>query len=383
MDLKKYEILRHKINKKDFEGQNRGLDKWLFISSFVGNVGSIFFSYFLVFPSMVKAISINLVEGWWASFLAFLFSNVFLIIFEIIKRYIVTKFSSDYVSNIKKVKGRIIGWLSISTIIIGLSFYLSLVGSKNLASIKNYKDNVAELQTSTKQDSLLLSYEKRKRVYADDNETLRNINNDLRRKLAETPLNYVGIRNQYQTNIDKNIKAIESNQNEMNKIDSQLNSHITDLKSNLAQTKLSNEDENTQNIILFIIIAIFSEALIFVGIYYREWFEYNLYVLNQQKFEKTYLKRERYKALLNFVYNDGKLNVGDKVISGLELKEMVAEHTNLVNSNKIVDEFLQDLSRIGIFVVVGKKRTIAVPFAEAQNIIEKYDESIKILENIK
>ena len=60
MDLKKYDELRNKIHTKDFEGRNKSLDKWLYNLSFLGNVGSIFFAYFLVSPALNKAISTNL-----------------------------------------------------------------------------------------------------------------------------------------------------------------------------------------------------------------------------------------------------------------------------------------------------------------------------------
>lgn len=109
MDLKKYDKLRKKINTKDFEGNNKALDKWLYLFSFIGNAGSVFFSYFLVFPGFYKAISINIVEGSIATILAFLFTNIFLIIFEIIKRYFISSFSASYVSNMKKIKVNI-GW---------------------------------------------------------------------------------------------------------------------------------------------------------------------------------------------------------------------------------------------------------------------------------
>ena len=75
--------------------------------------------------------------------------------------------------------------------------------------------------------------------------------------------------------------------------------------------------------------------------------------------------------------------VGDKVISGLELKEIVADKTNIQNSNKFVDEFLKDMDNIGIFNTVGKRRFIAATHAEAENIIDHFDDAYRALENIK
>lgn len=383
MDLKKYDELRKKINTKDFEGNNKGLDKWLYLFSFLGNAGSVFFSYFLVFPGLFKAISINLVAGTWATILAFTFTIIFLVIFEVIKRYLIRSFASDYVSNLKKIKASIAGWLTVSVSIITLSFYLSIVGSKNLASTSTYKDNVVEVQATNTTDSLSIMYERRKKTFEYDNEALRTVTNDLRQKLAETPLGYVTARRDYQTSIDKNTKAITDNQVEINKIDNQLLQHITEIKSELQQNKSQNSTEDVQNIILFIIIACFCEIIIFAGVYFREWFEYNLFVIHQQKFEKIYTKKDRYRSLLEFIYNGGKLLPGDKVMSGLELKELVAEKTTIQNSNKFVDEFLHDMDRLGVFNTVGKRRNVATTYNEALNTVENFDEALRILENMK
>lgn len=383
MDLKKYDELRKKIGAKDFEGNNKILDKWLYGFSFVGNVGSVFFAYFLVFPAMLKAISINMISGIWGSFLAFIFTNIFLIIFEIIKRYLVKNFSSDYVANKKKINAGIIGWFIFSLGIVLLSFYLSVVGSKNLATTSIKKNVDVETKVNIQADSLTIVYENKKKIYEQDNESLRKINNDLRKTLAETPLNYITARRDYQNNIDKNNEIIENNLNEIDKIDEQLKLRVIGLEKNLVKEKDNNKTEDTKNIVLFVIIAIFVEIIIVGGVYFREWYEYNLYLLNQQKYDKIYLKKDRYRSLIMYIYGDGKSNIGDKVISGLELKEMVAEKTNIPNSNKIVDEFLHEMDRLGIFNTVGKRRFINATYQDALNIIENFDDTLRILENMK
>jgi len=383
MDLKKYDELRKKINTKDFEGNNKVLDKWLYGFSFVGNIVSIFFSYFLLYPALLKAISINLVSGIWGTTLAFIFANTFLIIFEIIKRYLFRNFSSDFVASGRKISASLLGWLSVSVAIVSLSFFLSLVGAKNLASTSVTKNTVAATTVDIQKDNLTITYENKKKTYENDNQALRDVNNDLRNTLAQTPIGYVSIRKDYQSSIDKNTGIIESNQAEIAKIDKQLEQRVEELKSGLNKTIAGNATEDTKNIFLFIIIAIFAEAIIIGGVYFREWYEYNLYLINQQKFEKIYLKKDRYRSLLSFVYRDGKLTAGDKVISGMELKEIVAEKTNIQNSNKFVDEFLKEMDGLGIFTTIGKRRSIAVTYAEAQVIIENFDDAFRALENIK
>ena len=108
-----------------------------------------------------------------------------------------------------------------------------------------------------------------------------------------------------------------------------------------------------------------------------------MYILNKEKFEKIYQKRDRYKSLLMFIYNNGKLNVGDKVMSGLELKELVAEKANIQNSNKFVGEFLHDMDKVGVFTTVGKRRMIGATYQDAMVVVEKFDDTLRILENMK
>jgi len=238
-------------------------------------------------------------------------------------------------------------------------------------------------QIHIQKDNLAITYENKKKVYEVDNQALRNVNNDLRNTLAQTPINYSSVRRDYQESIDKNTKIIESNQAEINKIDQQLMQRVEELKTDLNKTLAGNATEDTKNIFLFIIIAIFAEAIIIGGVYFREYFEYSLYVLNQQKFEKIYQKKDRYRSLLSFVYRDGKLTTGDKVISGMELKEIVAEKTTLNGSNKLVDEFLKEMDSLGIFSTTGKRRFIAMNYNEAQSIIEHFDDAYRVLENLK
>jgi len=383
MDLKKYDELRKKINTKDFEGNNKGLDRWLYRFSFVGNASAIFFAYFLVFPALLKTISLHFFGGFWGALFAIVFTLIFLTIFEIVKRYLIRNFSSDYVSVHKKINAPAVGWLIISLTIIALSFYLSISGSKNLATTSFFKNTLVESEISIKTDSLSTIYEKEKRIFENDNENLRNINNDLRQKLTETPFTYRTIRNDYQTSIDKNVKIIAENQTKINEINNTLNFKIKTLNEQLTALKSTNQTEDTKNIFLFVIIVIFNELIIIGGIYFREYFEFTLYEINHQKFEKIYQKKDRYLALLAFVYGDGKLTTGDKVISGLELKTLVAEKTNISNSANLVKNFLQDMDRLGIFATTGKRRYIVAPFHEAKNIVEKFDEAFRVLENMK
>lgn len=383
MDLNKYDKLRKKIDTKDFEGNNSALDKWLFKFSFVGNVSSIFFAYFLVYPSLLKAITANFVNGDWGIAIAFLLTIIFLSIFEITKRYFIKNFSNDFVINQRKVGIKMLSWLTISVVAIILSFYLSITGSKNLATTSSSKNTIAKTEIVSDINNLNKIYDGKKSIYINDNESLRAINIELRLKMKETPLNYITARKEYQKSIDKNTGLIKENDVEIKVIDADLRLKIAELNSDLSTTKSGNENEDNKNKLLFVVIVCFNELIIIGGLYFREYFEYNLYVINQDRFEKIYKKKDRYRALITFIYQDGKLNVGDSVMSGLKLKEVVADKTNIQNSGKFVEEFLHDMDRLNIFTIVGKRRNITSSFTEALDIIENYDDTYRILENIK
>jgi len=383
MDLKKYDKLRKKNDTKDFEGKNKALDKYLFGFSFLGNASSIFFAYFLLFPALLKAITLNFLTGFGGLALAFGLSIIFLTIFEIIKRFFVKNFSNDFVTNAKKVSFKMVSWLIISAAIVGLSFFLSITGSKNLASTSAFKDIIVTTETTSEIDSLTAVYDAQKAVYFEENVNLRTVNADLRKKLADTPLNYPTTRKGYQDNIDSNSEVITENENRIAVIDDELQVAVAELKQNLDATKSSNQDEDKKTKFLFVLIVVVNEVLIIGGLYFREYYEYTLYLVNQDKFEKIYQQKDRYRALANFIYNDGKKEIGNRVMPSLELKEAVADKTKIQNPKKFVDDFLRDMERLGIFETVGKRRNIVKSYQDALDIIENYDDSYRVLENMK
>lgn len=381
MDIKKYDELRKKINTKDFEGKNKGLDKWLFRFSFFGNIGSIFFAYFLIYPSLLKAITINLVSSGWGTILAFLFTLVFLIMFEIVKRYIIRNFSHDFVVNSNKLKFNIFSWFIVSALVIILSFYLSIMGSKNLASTSTVKNEAGNKELINKIDEINSKYSKLKEPYYVEINSLREANRQSR--IIQNSTTNAWERRENEKIISGNEELIKSYEDKIVKHDIENKIEIQNLQSQFSQVKEENKEEDIKNILLFIIIVIFNELIIIGGVYFREYFEYNLYKINHQRFEKIYTKRDRYRSLLMFVYGEGKLTTGDKVIPSLELKAIIAEKTPIQNSNKMVDEFLRDMDNLGVFSTTGKRRHIAMTYSDAINVIEKYDDAFRILENLK
>lgn len=383
MDLRKYDKLRAKLKTKDFEGKNKNLDKWLYRTSFFGNVISIFFAFFLVYPSLFKTISLQVVDGFWGKFIAFIGTTIFLSIFELIKRYLIRNFSHDYITNNRVIKPSIIGWFVTTIILIVLSFYLSVSGSKEFASTNKVLVNNVELEFKSESDSIFKIYnEKINELKLENNELNDEIDN-LWNEHDDLTSNYVTRKSEIRDEIEEKRNLINKNRESISLFENDRDDDIEKHESLMELKKQKNIDNDYYNILLFIIIVVFNELLIVFGIYFREYYEYSLYLINNKRFEKIYLKRDRYRSLLAFIYSEGKLDIGDKVISGLELKELVDEKTSIQNSKKLVDEFLRDMDNLGIFTINGKRRHIAATYHEALTIIEEFDDAYRILENMK
>jgi hypothetical protein len=384
MDLKKYDELRNKIHTKDFEGRNKSLDYWLYRLSFLGNIGSIFFAFFLISPALEKTISINIVSGGLGIALSIILTIGFLISFEVIKRILIKNFSFSLVKNkFKILKGKILGWFIFSAFIITLSFYFSLNGAKNFASTSFQNNQIVENNLQDEIDSLRQVYEEKKQPYIKDNEELREINNEIRKKYTETPLNYRTVRNDYQESIDKNTKQINENENEIDQLDNELEQKISQLRQKYKVKTNQNKKEEEQNIWLFILISSSIEILIILGVYFREFYEYNVYLANHEKLEKVYQKRDRYRAMLTYIYREGKAEHGERVMGAQKLIELVSENTTIHNPKSFVENFLRDMENLEVFIVQGKRRLINASYQEALNIIENFDDALRILKNMK
>jgi len=383
MNLNEYDKLRSKKNKKDFEGRNKEMNRWIYLISYLGNIGSIFFASFYLYPALLKVLSVHLSNEFVYNLISITITVLVLAIFELLKRYTIKIFALEYYNNKKKFNSSIIGLLVITSTVVLISIYLALSGSVNLASTSNEKNVLVEKDISIQIDSAVKFADNEKLHYVIDNNRLREINNNLRVKLLETPTAYRVVRSEYQDNVDKNIGVINNNNELIKKIEDDLKLKIEKINNNLHLKKNVNADDDFWLIILFVVLTIVDELLIIAGIYFREYYENKLFELNHQKYEKFYQKRERYKALLAFVYNNGKAIPGDKVLSGIELKEVLIDKTNITGSNKLVDTFLSDMDRLNVFVTNGKRRHIAATYSDAIDIIENIDDAYYVIENMK
>jgi len=383
MDLNEYDKLRQKIKNKDFEGKNKPLDKWLYRTSYLGNIGSIFFAFFLLYPALYRSFLVNVGGDTLSTLLAGGFTIIFLVIFEVVKRYLIRNFFHDLIwLHDFSIKPKTAGWMTLVVCIVATSFYFSISGSKNFATTFLYDFEETQIEMVDEKDSLRTVYKQRKQPYIRENEDLREVNRTLRERLAETPLNYLTARREYQQSINDNVAVIERNQERINEIEDEFIREKNRLETRYEQVRQEDITHDFYTMVLFIIIVIINESLIILGIYFREYYENKLYNINKNKFERIYRLRDKYKTLIRFLYNEGKLGIGDKLMGAQTLKEIIEDKTNIRHPQKFVKDFFVNTEKLGIFVVEGKRRYINISYNDALLLIDEFDDAFRVFDDL-
>lgn len=382
MDLNKYSELRDKIKSQDFETKNKDIDTTLNVFSYIGNIGSIFFAFFLVYPALLKAISANLVQGDLSTYLAGFVTVLVLSGFELLKRKVLANLSFDIVKNKFKIHGSLISWLVFSLAIIGASFYFSLNGAINFASTSGEKNEIVEVNMQSEIDSITNVYNQRKQVLIDDNNSYRESNRQYRDKIAETPLNYRTVRNDLQKLVDANNESIEENDTRIAALDDELTVTIKAIENEQTQKQTANEDEDISNILLFLVLSTSIEFVIILGIYFDKYYDYNVFLSNAADLETIFKKRDRYKTLVKFIFKEGMIGQDQPIIGKTKLLDLIKEKSTISAPNKFLEGFLNDMEYLGILKLNGKRRYTATTYSEALEKIDKFDDTLRLLEKL-
>lgn len=382
MELKKYDTIRKEIKKMDFEGKFKQLSDWLYLFSFVGNVGSIFFAYFLIYPLFNDAIS-HYIQTDSTNIISSIFTVLILFMFELTKRIILKNFSFDFVKERFKIKEfSIISWLIISLGLIVLSFYFSINGAMKFADNTIVVEQQINKELKFKQDSVKSVYQAKIDDYNIEIENLRNDNEILRDKRNETPLNYISARNDYNNMINQNTEEIKRFEGLIVDLDKELEGKINEFKIEKNNTLNKITDENNISILVFILISSLIELLIIGGIYFKSYYDLTVFRKNEPHLENFFKKRDQYLVLLSYIYKKGKLTTGDVVIGVNRLKETLKDN-NIQNVNKLVTSFYSDLEYNNIIKTEGKRKYFVVDFEKANEIITKLDDTVDILNKLK
>jgi hypothetical protein len=301
--------------------------------------------------------------------------------FELLKRKTVTNLSFDLIKNKYKINKTIWG-LFFTLILLSSSFYFSINGAMEFVSTTDEFVETVENNINNEIDSVTNVYNNKIIPYNQEIDELRNVNSSLRLKILETPISYRSVRQGYQSNIDDNQELIDRNLNLIEEILDDKKKEIKILKEKNLTIVDNNINEDNRNILLFIIISTFIELIIIAGIFFKEYYDLYIYNQNKNRLEPIYQKRKRYKILLKFIYKDGLLTQGDQIIGAQKIKEVIREKSKLTNSSKFVDGFLDDAERLGIFERNGTRRVIKTDYDEAVRIIDEFDDSFVILDDL-
>lgn len=349
-----YIKLKEESLSKSYTEKFKWVDKFLYWFSWFGNGVSIFLAFFFV-----QAIFLSSFNDVKDSMLITLGIIVFLTMFELLKRYVIAIFSSEVIKNkFHVLRWNMVGFIFGVLLLAGGSAFLSLSGAQKFVNNEQVFKVQTENVITNNIDSLTQVYENKKKPYVTDNEELRSITNNLRQKLVNTPVNYASVRKQYQESIDKNDGNIKSNQAEINRLDTELNSKIQQFQNTQGNKLNETLNTNKSNTLAFIIISSIIEIIILLGIYYDKYYDYKIV----EEYEKTIIetpgfkKWYKYNYLLTLIYGRTK-EIGDTIPSSNAIIEM-----SEVGGNKLdkatLEKFIKVLYFLEIVKLDGNKRIL-------------------------
>jgi len=373
MDIEKYKKLREEIKNRSFEKKYTSVDWILYYASFFGNVASIFFAFFLWFPSLLRTITLHVADNSLTYAVAVGTTILLLALVEMLKRGVVGIFSSEFIEAKMKFSNKsVIGLFLFSTAIVGLSFYFSINGAVEFSKTSGKNNILVEQSSKTMVDSLIRLGENAKIPINDELTSLRQSNKDLREKRDNTPLESRRTRNEYNQLILDNEKLIQSNIDKLNDVENFYKKKIQEQKLEESTVKSKNAQSDEENILLFLVVSTFIEILIVIGVYFRQLYIHKSFYESEQKLEPIIKKREKYDILLRLIYKSGEVKQDEQIISLTKLTDIV-KNKGANYTAKHVKDFYTEMTHLGAFKLVSNKRYALMSYDEAKKVLESLE----------
>lgn len=368
MSFESYVKLKEKTIVKSYTERFKWIEKFLYTFSWFGNGISIFLAFFFL-QSLFYASFASIGQSMWIT-IGIIF---FLTLFELLKRYIFGMFSIEMIKEKTSIFNKnMISFIIGTLLLIGGSFYFSLNGAKKFVDNQKLFEQQTETTINLKSDSIRNIYDASKEIYISENESLRETNNILRTKLANTPDNYRTIRKDYQININNNISLIDKNQAKIDEYNNKMELDISTLSNKTTSKLTSSLNENEKNKKMFIIISSIIELIIILGVYYDKLYgyksllEYEDTVINTTEFKKW----EEYDNLLDIIYNSTK-EVGDNIPSSNSIIELAKISNNPITITELA-KFIKLLYYIDVIRKVGNKRILNLVKEKGKSTLQSY-----------
>lgn len=369
MDIEKYRKLKEEIRNNSFEKKYLSVDWILYYASFFGNIASIFFAFFLWFPSLLKTITLHVGDNTITYGVAIGSTIILLSLVEFLKRGVLGIFSTEFIEAKNKIANKnILGLLIFSIAIMGLSFYFSINGAIEFSKTSDKVNVHVEANSKVMLDSLVKMNEAAKAPINQELTSLRESNKLIREKRDNTPLEQRRTRNDYNKLIDENEILIASNTKKIDALETEFKKKIGDLKKEEDSSKAKNAESDEGNGLLFLLVSTFIEIIIVIGVYFRQLYIHNSFYEAEEKLEPLLKKRDKYDHLLRIIYKNGEVKADEQIISLAKLTEIV-KNKGAQYTAKHVKDFYDEMTHMGAFRLGGSKRYSLVSYDEAKKLV--------------
>lgn len=329
-----------------FKENYKGLNITAFWASIFGNLANICITWAIVYFLIGNTIEASneiiktLISGG--------LTAIFLVIFELLKRFVlyeavITSFEIGW------NKGKSVGYILASLLIVGMSVFGAVKGYDKLTS----KTEVIEVKVTSDKDAELKAvddkYSKDKKLLAASKETQLNDprNNWRLSKLAKEYM-------ELEANLDKKIADDKA-----------------PIIAKYANTQVKEVTKNENFAFIGLIITLFIESWIFLGIWYNGYYEWHcvLEKVNGKDKDKT-LYYNRIVAILKIVY--------DNYLAGVPIKpiDYIYEMATMVDKSytkEEIERYLAMFKTLDILVENYKAYYFrSMSLTEADNLLKKY-----------
>lgn len=346
MTLNEFNELENKVGKDEFNREYKNINTVMFLLSIFGHIASIFLAYFLVSTIISTAI-----ENYYVTMIV---TIILLIGLESLKREIFDKFSMMYLKTKDMFSKRILPLLISSFIVISLSFYATVSGSKEFSSkekeiVEKYDDKLESYKT--KVDSIYKSDIDKLKVQIEDNKK-RIVEKDDEQTRIESG-EKISSSNRRRVNDLKEEKKLLSTEIDniyvkIDEFDQKKKKDILEYEKELDGKKSKDTNNNSRNTLFFILLSTIIELLIIVGVYFNKYFIFRSYNEEKERLYKSpnYQNFKLYSSILDIIYtNDTMIN--DKLPSSKSIIEM-CKINNLIILKKDVDNMFKLLNNLGV-----------------------------------
>lgn len=369
MKIRKYLELQKTFRDRTFEGKYGLLDKLLFMSSYLGNIASIFFAFWFISRLLYRATT----DFTGRDIVVVAVSLLFLSTFELIKRFVLKNFSLSVIQN-KKINAEVIYNVIFSLILLSGSFYSSLSGAKIFADKREIVEQQITIDISTRIDSINVLYDKKIQYKITERDNLRESRDIYNEKIKTAE--YTSRLKQYTEMLTQANTEIQRADKELEILKDDKNKDIQSIKSELKISSDKQVNQISRNQIAFLIISSFIELLILVGIWFHSLFRLKVYQEYRQDMENNmnYETYRDYLKMLIILLRNGKVELQSELQAQNVFIALVRKREEFPHA--YIKDFLDICKELGIIAVTGKKKTVVVKkFEDAKiDLLDYFEE---------